>query len=64
GISSDSRLDDLTVIIPLWFDHRKAEVFVHGRSVAYREESLWGSHFAMFALEVGPQEIPITVRYR
>ena len=53
----------LTFIAPLWFQGKKARIFVSGHPKNCAEADLFGGQYAMFAVDVGPEELLVTARY-
>jgi hypothetical protein len=62
-VSSSMKLDSLTLVAPLSFHNRKAAVLVGGIPEDYVEANVLGGQYAMFAVDVGPKERCVTVKY-
>jgi len=63
-VSSSVNVDSLTLVAPLMFNGRKAHVCVGGRPQDYTEANVLGGQYSMFAVDVGPEELLVTVKYR
>lgn len=62
-VSSSVKVDSLTLVAPLMFDDRKAHVCVGARTQDYTEANVLGGQYSMFAVDVGSEEIEVTVKY-
>ena len=63
-VSSDVKLDCLTLITPLRFHGKKARISVSGRPKDYTETRFLGKQQAMFTVDVRPkEELLVTVKY-
>ena len=62
-LSGKVKVDSLTLIAPLKFKGKKARISVNGSPKDYVEANLMGQQHAMFTVDVGPEELPVTVKY-
>ena len=62
-VSSSVKLNSLTLIAPLMFNGRKARVSTGGSPKDCVEANVLGGQHAMFAVDVGSEELLITVKY-
>ncbi|HID77767.1 MAG TPA: hypothetical protein EYP56_17445 [Planctomycetaceae bacterium] len=63
AVSSSVKLDASTLMVPLKFRGRRARVSVNGRETDCTAVKVLGRQHALFAVDVGPEELLITVRY-
>jgi hypothetical protein len=64
-ISGEVKVDSLTLVAPLTFHGKKARISTDGEPKDYVEAGLLGGggQHAMFTVDVGPEDVLVTVEY-
>jgi hypothetical protein len=62
-ISSKVSMQSLTLIAPLRFHGKKANVSVNGQAISYADVTSWGQPQAIWTVDVGLRESLIVVKY-
>lgn len=62
-VFSEARVKDLTLIAPFSFHGKTANISVNAQPLACARADLFGSQYAIWAVDAGPEELTVTVRY-
>lgn len=62
-IRGKRKVKDMSFMVPLNIERKKAKVFINDTLTSYREENINEKQYALFTIDVGPEAVYITVSY-